>query len=263
MSTYNIGCDSNMCVNLRSLSTSECDNSYQKSKYRRKKRQSSLRIPLIISAEEDSSRLGCEPISSLKSSECDHHSRLSYDENAQKSKETAKTTCVFDCNNQFPSSSSILSNQISPSRLNCWVNDGNSESKKASLLGKRQCVFTNETKCKSRVGHHTSNHPWHRCSFLIIQLVLLSLFLQIHSADSFGHHGGLTGGGFIGGGLFSKSDKSKMSIIHDKLIRPKSSHKTTDNLDKQKKPSLVESNRMQADSPFEIHNYQEVFRNLE
>ena len=59
------------------------------------------------------------------------------------------------------------------------------------------------------------------------------------------------------GGIFAKSDKSKMSVIPEKLIRPKNSSKIKANLEKQDTASALGSKRMQADSPFnDIHNLQ-------
>ena len=66
------------------------------------------------------------------------------------------------------------------------------------------------------------------------------------------------------GGIFAKSDKSKMYVIPEKLINQKSSSRIKANLEKQDTASFLGSNRMQADSPFnEISNLQETFRNLE
>ena len=113
--------------------------------------------------------------------------------------------------------------------------------------------------------HHSFIHSWHRFSFLLIQMIVLSLLIELRPVNSFGNHVGLGSGGFIGRrGIFAKSDKSKMSVIPEKLIRPKNSSKIKANLEKQDTASALGSNRMKADSPFnDIHNLQEVFRNLE
>ena len=263
MSFCNTKCDSCFCANSMPPSTSECDNSYQKSKFRRKKRQSSLLVLLKSNAEDDSSKLGCEPISLMNSSECFHQSILSIEENAQKLESTAQPTCVFDCRQEIHKSSSISSDQICSSRINCCATKVIGEQNKAYPTNKSNSNYNDTSKCKSHLKHHSLIHSWHRFSFLFLQLIMLSLLLELRPVNSFGNHVGLTGGGFIGrGSIFAKSDKSKMSVIPEKLIRQKSPSRKA-NLEKQDAASFLGSNRMQADSPFnDIHNLQEIFRNL-
>ena len=265
MSTYGTTCDSCLCANSMPLSTSECDNSYQKSKYRRKKRQSSLIVSNKTSAENDSSKLGCEPKSSINRSECFHQSLFSLEENAQKLESTAQPTCVFDCRQELHKSSSISSDQLCSSRVNCCATKVMDEQNNAYLPCKNDSNYNNTIKSKSQMKHHSFISSWHRFSFLLIKLTILSLLLELRPVHSFGNHVGLTGGGFMSrGGIFGKSDKSKMSVIPEKLIRQKNSSRRKANPEKQDTASFLGSNRMQADSPFnEIDNLQEIFRNLE
>ena len=227
MSNYATKCDSCLCANPMSLSTSECDNSYQKSKFRRKKRQSSLLVSNKTIAEDDSSKLEGEPKSLMNRSECFHQSPFSFQENAQKLGSTAQPTCVFDCRQELHKSSSISSDQICSSRINCCASKVIDEQNNAYLPSKSDSTNNNTIKCKSHVKHHSFIHSWHQFSFLLIKLIILSLFLDLRPVNSFGNHVGLTGGGFISrGGIFGKSDKSKMSVIPEKLIKPKTSSNT-------------------------------------
>ena len=264
MSTYNTKCDSCSCANSMLPSTSKCDNSYQKSKFRRKKRQSSLLVLHKTSAEDDSSKLGCEPTFLMKSSECFHQSLFSFEENAQKLESTTQPTCMFGCRQELHESSSISSDQVCSSRINCCATQVKEEQNTSYLPSKSDSTNNNTIKCKSHVKHHSFIHSWHQFSFLLIKLIILSLFLDLRPVNSFGNHVGLTGGGFISrGGIFGKSDKSKMSVIPEKLIKPKTSSKIKANFGKKDTASILGNNRMQADSPFnEIHNLQEIFRNF-
>ena len=262
MASSNIICDSILCENKKSLSTSECNNSYQKSKFRRKKRLNALRTSNCQT--DESSRLGFEETDSYKGTECYHQTRLSFEENAQTSTSAAQATCIFDCNHELHNSPSSSNNQIHSSGI-----DSNSTQRVNQLSmdpppRERPLYHPKSNNYKSNVRHYSTVHPWHRFSFFLILFLILNQFLEFSRVESFGQHGGLTGGGFLmKGGLFAKSDKSKMSVIPQKLIRPKSSSIRNEKPEHRELTSFVGHNQMLADSPYDTENLQEVFRNLE
>ena len=262
MASSNIICDSILCKNKKSLCNSKCNNSYQKSKFRRKKRLSSL---LISNCQTDgSSRIGFEEPSLFKGVECYHQTRLSFEANAQTLTSAAQPTCIFDCNHDLHNSPSSSNDQIHSSGI-----DSNSKERIIHILEdrpprKRPINHPKINNHESNVRHHSTIHPWHRFSFFLIQFLILNLFLEFPRVESFGQHGGLTGGGFLGkGGLFANSDKSKMYVIPEKLIRPKTSSIRNEKPENRDLTSFVGHNQMLADSPYDTDNLQEVFRNLE
>ena len=262
MPSSNIICDSILCENRKSLCNLKCDNSYQKSKFRRKKRLSSL---LISNCQTDeSSRIGFEEPPLFKGVECYHQTRLYFEENAQVLTSAAQPTCIFDCNHELHNSPSSSNIQIHSSGI-----DSNSTQRVNQLLEdppprERQLNHAKTNSYKSKVRHYSTVHPWHRFLLFLVHFLILNQLLDFSRVESFGQHGGLTGGGFLmKGGLFAKSDTSKMSVIPEKLIRPKSSS-TKNEKPKQRDLTLFEGpNQMLADSPYDTDNLQEVFRNLE
>ena len=263
MSTSSTKCDSNMCANKKSIWNSECDNSYQKSKYRRKKRRSVLIVSETAIPKYHSSRLGFESASLPKSSECYHQTRLSYEENAQISTSTARPTCVFDCYHETHEASSISNNLTLSSRIESCTIERTRGSRESSLLRKRSLNVNKTFSDKSNLRHCSSVRQWYRVLFFLIHFIILNQFIELTRVESFGHHGGLTGGGLMmKGGLFAKSDRSKMSVIPEKLISPKKSSKKNEHFKQKKGITFFDRNQMQADSPFNVENLQEIMRNI-
>ena len=256
MSTSSTRCDGDMCA--KSLWNSECDNSYQKSKFRRKRILSAFPASNTTNPIYDSSRLRLETVSLPKSSECYHQTRLPYAENAQISTSTARPTCVFDCNHEVYNSTSIPDNQNFSSNTEFDSFESTRKLSEPSLSRKRYLEVDKRINFKSHLRRYSSVRQWYRALFFLIQFIILNQLIELTRVESFGHRGGLASGGLVmKGGLFASSDKSKMSVFSTKLRSPKrSSNKNGDYKQQQK-------DQMQADSPYNVDNLQEIFRNLE
>ena len=251
MSDDKMKCDNKYCYNHDCQLNIRCANSYQKSKFRRKRKRDSFSSEPEETHDDNSFR---SYDYSLKISKwvCFHETRSSISENTTKvcGIEILSRKCIFDCN-KIKEQEEYLKETNNTRNLECL------SVLTAVSLGNRNDFSRNKAFHNRPFSRNQSNFSRvHRLILFLFQFLILQNLIQFGQVDSFGHHNPIIPSATR---LIMKTSEhlnyERPKVLPQKLIKV---HPT---MTKNISNALVKD-RMQSDSPFSVENEQEIWRML-
>ena len=258
MSDGKVKCDNKSGANQIGCLSSDWCNSYQKSKFRRKKRRSTLVGAQARNRYNDPANFGIQNYP-LSKENCYHQTRCSYQENAPVLIGTrTRPVCVFDCNHVDQSHSSGNTHNNTNTKRKCLFQRTHFEKNKS--FPKTKLRYS-----KSNIRNYLSVSNRHRILFFFIQFLILHHLIELTQVESFGHHNRFPSAPrlVLKNSVFASSQSSRISRISERTVKSQGVLQPKDNHNDQRSKSITaENNRMQSDSPFSVENDQEIWKNL-
>ena len=260
MSDDKMKCDNKYSYNHDCQLNIRCANSYQKSKFRRKRRRDSSSLEPEETHDDDSFR-SCDYNFKILKGACFHETRSSISENTTKvcGIEILSRKCIFDCN-KIKEQEEYLKETNNTRNKKClpvWtsVSLGNENGFLRSKAFHNRPFLRNQSNF-SRVR---------RLILFLFQFLILQNLIQFSRVDSFGHHNPIIPSAtrlIMKTSEYMKYESPKVLPIDDNTIKSQKFIKVQQsNVTKNISNALVKD-RMQSDSPFSVDNEQEIWRML-
>ena len=251
MSDDKMKCDNKYSYNHDCQLNIRCANSYQKSKFRRKRKRDSFSSEPEETHDDNSFRSYDYSLKISKGA-CFHETRSSISENTTKvcGIEILSRKCIFDCN-KIKEQEEYLKETNNTRNLECL------SVLTAVSLGNRNDFSRNKAFHNRPFSRNQSNFSGvHRLILFLFQFLILQNLIQFGQVDSFGHHNPIIPSATR---LIMKTSEhlnyERPKVLPQKFIKV---HPT---MTKNISNALVKD-RMQSDSPFSVENEQEIWRML-